>query len=112
MAQYRFPKGVSGNPGGRPKGALTNSQLVEAMVAAICEITRKEDRHEAIKKFVATGYKARKIRANEILQIIVKALPKEISGPNGGPIKTDDQSVARLFTAFKERSTEKKDPLG
>lgn len=113
-----WPKGVSGNPAGRPKGAVNISQRVQRILEG------EEKLPANIKKMIEELYGPKADRAAVdavVLSLLVGALrgdaraakelfdrgygkvaePVELSGPDGGPIETESKvDVASLPDAL------------
>jgi hypothetical protein len=76
-------KGEVRNPSGRPKGALNNADVNAAIVAAIQNYTTRKDGREAITKAITDGLTTRKMKMLDVLDLLIKTLPKEIGLPPG-----------------------------
>lgn len=70
-----YKPGQSGNPSGRPKGTLSNADLVNCIADAVCLYTRASDRKEAITKAVYEGLKGGKLTIREVLSYLVRSVP-------------------------------------
>lgn len=83
----RFEKGVSGNPGGRPKLVEHVRELArehtELAITTLVDICKSGDKDTA-----------RVAAASELLNRGWGKPPQEISGPGGGAIPVDIQSMS------------------
>ena len=67
--------GQSGNPNGRPKGTLTNADLVNCVADALCLYTKAKDRKEALTQAVYAGLKAGRLTIKDLLAFLVRCAP-------------------------------------
>src|SRR5262249_52848053 len=89
----RFPKGVTGNAGGRPKAELHIRELArehtEQAIRALVEIMTGEDKHAPAIARVAA--------AEAILDRAWGKPVQMVGGPDEGPMKIEIDNSAELF---------------
>lgn len=78
-----YKPGESGNPSGRPKGTLSNADLVNCIADAICLYTKASDRKEALTKAVYEGLKAGKLTIRDVLSYLAKSAPVDKAALGG-----------------------------
>lgn len=94
-----WPKGISGNPGGRPKRRLIDEVLNELLLTEDSKVA------EAIARALLGKAKAGDLRAIQLVVERVQGRPKqamELSGIDGGPMRFEDMSDEQLDYRLKE----------
>jgi len=90
-----FRPGVSGNPGGRPKGVLTRDALNIAIVNAIMKAEGTKDASEAISRLVARYLRANKIKLSDVLSVLERTQPKSVELSGDLTVHSVSELVAR-----------------
>jgi HPt (histidine-containing phosphotransfer) domain-containing protein len=104
-----WQKGVSGNPGGRPKKKLIDQALEELLLSNDSELA------VAIAKKLLVRAKSGEVKAIQLVAERVEGKAKakmEVSGPDGGELRlsnmTDDQIDQRMAELFEEWNATRK----
>ena len=94
-----WPKGVSGNPGGRPKKRLLDQMLEELL------LTKDSALSEAIAKALLARARAGDVRAIQLVAERTQGRPKqamEVCGPDGGALEIQNMSDEQLDQRINE----------
>jgi len=97
----RFQPGQSGNPGGKPKKTIPVERNGEIVHLSLSEIAR-EHTIESVNTLLAVMKEGANSDRNQAAKLMLEfgwGKPKqslELEGPGGGPIRTVDESAARL----------------
>jgi HPt (histidine-containing phosphotransfer) domain-containing protein len=104
-----WPKGVSGNPGGRPKKKLIDQALEELLLSNDSELA------VTIAKKLLVRAKSGEVKAIQLVAERVQGKPRakmEVSGPDGGELQllnmTDDQIDERMAELIEEWNATRK----
>jgi hypothetical protein len=87
-----FPKGVSGNPAGRPKGLLSAADSARRVLAEVVNAKTGLTRLDRLMAQMMTEAEGGNEKARTELLNRAFGMPRqavEMSGPNGGPIATE-----------------------
>lgn len=88
-----WPKGISGNPGGRPKKRLIDQALEEMLTAKDSALA------ETIAKALLARARKGDLRAIQMIAERTQGRPRqamELSGPEGGPLEIEDMTDEQL----------------
>ncbi len=78
-----FPPGVSGNPGGRPKGVSLTARLREALDELDGD---KPKAHKLIDVLMTVAMKGDRQAIKDIMERVDGKVPDRIAGHDGGPL--------------------------
>ena len=97
----QFKPGQSGNPGGRPKTMIPVLRDGKTVMMSVAELAREhtEDCIKALVAVMGAGANADRNQAAKLLLEFGWGKPKqsvELTGANGGPVRTADDSAASL----------------
>lgn len=88
-----FPKGVSGNPNGRPKGDVCLTTLIKRKLKEMATVTDKSGQKRLIKygdlmaeSLIQNAIKGNGTAIKEILARIDGPIPTELTGADGAPL--------------------------
>ena len=99
----RFRKGQSGNPRGRPRGALNLktdllSELAEVIVMTEGGTQRKITKQRAfVKATIAKAIKGDGRAATALISMIARLVPHEAQEPERTPLAEDDETLIAAF---------------